>query len=286
MADNERSKLFQFAMDRAREDVTELKEPEEDIMPVFLWTGPHGTGLMPLLGMRDGAAKDRIAGAMMAAIVVSQAAEAAMITTSWMVKMNQHPDEHGAPTVWDGVMPSQHPDRVECITVLHADQRSCSMGEAELTRYPHRPPDLGEWNVWSDEGMKMGGRFGEAMGHGLQMVQESPPAMVEIIENAWLDGQEQDLMQRFLKVWSGMTGNELGFLRTVPMPGSGVAGTMTARQVSDEWNIPLRTIYEVCKSGFLPARRVKGRWLIQEADAVEYALGYRLREREMNGGER
>jgi hypothetical protein len=56
---------------------------------------------------------------------------------------------------------------------------------------------------------------------------------------------------------------------------------ITPRQMSKDYKIPLRTIYEVCKSGVLPAHRTKGKWLIDELDAAGYAAGYRLRKEEM-----
>ena len=56
---------------------------------------------------------------------------------------------------------------------------------------------------------------------------------------------------------------------------------MSARQVSDFYKIPLRILYEVCKSGVLPAKRMKGKWEIDSLDTAEYALGYQMRKEEM-----
>jgi hypothetical protein len=90
-------------------------------------------------------------------------------------------------------------------------------------------------------------------------------------------------MRRFLKVYGGMTG-VTGISVTAIDPALDLPGPdreITPRQMSQRYNIPLRTIYEVCKSGVLPARRAKGKWLIDEMEAADYAFGYELRRREM-----
>jgi hypothetical protein len=274
--------LFHHAMDNARKNAGELEGPEDDIMPIFLWLGPYGMGLMPMLGMRDGRAKDRLAGAMEAVLVVSRATEAAFVSTSWMVAVKS--DESGTgPAKWDGVIPSEHPDRQEVITVMHHGESGvAAFGQAPVTRHPDRPPELGRWETMQREGIKMGGRFGEAIDHGLRVVQELPPEMLEVIEAAWADGQQEDLMRTFLKVFGQFTGLTGIGITSQPIDSG---REITPRRMSDIYKIPLRTIYEVCKSGVLPATRAKGKWLIDELDAAEYAAGYQLRREEMGRDE-
>lgn len=193
--------LFKHAMDTARKSVNELTEPDDDIMPVLLYVGPHGLGLMPLLNMKDDQAKDQLAAAMLAALLVGVATEAAMVTTSWVVEMEPKDGKYHGP------MPSQHPDRREAVMVMHvAGEDDFSMGQAILTRWSDRPPYLGEWKTWTEDDMKIGGRFGDAIYNGLAMVRIAPKELVEIIEAAWEDGTQEDLMHRFLKVHKQMTG--------------------------------------------------------------------------------
>jgi hypothetical protein len=213
--------IMEFAQRHADEAMTELDSPEDDIMPVFFFKGPHGIGLMPCVPMRNDKDKDGIAAAMQAAVVVSRATETAFISTSWTVRADRkNPDEAGpsvdeANDLLHGVMPSQHPDRVECITIMVVTESAVAMGSADITRYKDKLPTLSKWEVFEHEGVKLGGRFGEAIDHALRMVQESPPEMVEIIEEAWQDGTQQDLMDRFLKVRGNILGKGQGIRMSV-----------------------------------------------------------------------
>jgi hypothetical protein len=284
MSDDEAPDLLKHAQKITAKNVAELEGPEDDIMPTFLWLGPHGMGLMPLVPMTDWRQKDRLAAGMMAALCVSQATEAVFVSTSWMVKSDRPPDMTAGKTDADsllgGLMPSEHPDRVEVIVAIYQGKGDRSyFASAEVIRYPDKPPDLREWDTKMSDA-KVGGRFAEAIMNGLSMVESMPQEMVDIIESGWREGEQQDLMRRFLKVYGDMTGVRMG-VDVLPVMNMPEGSTITAQQMSMRYDIPLRTIYEVCRSGYLPARREKGRWVIDEMEAADYAFGYALRKKEM-----
>jgi hypothetical protein len=76
---------------------------------------------------------------------------------------------------------------------------------APLTRYPDKPPTLGEW-VNEGQPDRMGGRFGDAINLGLRISREMPPEMVEIIDQGWAAGTAENLMERFVNVARNFTG--------------------------------------------------------------------------------
>ena len=78
------SALLDHAKNHARQAVAELKFPDDDILPVLIFHGPHGGNLMPL-PFHDDDAKDFYAGAMTATLVVARATEAVFLSTVWMV---------------------------------------------------------------------------------------------------------------------------------------------------------------------------------------------------------
>jgi hypothetical protein len=109
------------------------------------------------------------------------------------------------------IPPSRHPDRVEQVNLMCAGRDRQMLVYAPITRYPDKPPTLGDWiNDQDDPDLgsgpaKIGGRFGDAMNLGLQIAREMPPEMVEIIEEGWETSPEavQDLIERFVNVSTG-----------------------------------------------------------------------------------
>ena len=200
------SELLEHAKDAARRNAERLTEPDEGIMPVFLWLGPRGVGLMPIGPMlQDEETKDMLALHMTAAMVVGRATEAVMVTTAWTVKREMTDEEKAAYKrgTYGIVPPSKDPDRVEIIGLMRVSNEGDDMHQAELIRHPDRPPDIGEWE--SIGAAKVGGRFGDAMHLGLDFVRDMPEAMTEIIEEGWENGEQEDLIQRFVKVTYGIT---------------------------------------------------------------------------------
>jgi hypothetical protein len=197
--------LVADAKAKSRQVFEGLTEPDEDIMPVMLWVGPHGPGLMPMIPMDDEHAKDNVATWMTATLAVAQATECVSINTAYMAMVpKDDPDVNfEAATVTTPVR--ERPDSTEQVVLMCMSRRGKGGGMifAPVTRYPDRPPTLGEWTeMISEVGPGMSGRFGEAMALGLQIVREMPPDMAQIIGEGWKIGPEavQNLVERFVGV--------------------------------------------------------------------------------------
>ena len=203
------SNLLDAAKAFTRAAVAELEGPDDDIMPHFLWSGPHGLGLMPLYMMTDDDAKDRIAAAMTASLVVGRATEAMFVSTAWVVAVDRGSvDDLEYQRLKRGYVkqrPVDHPDRVEMVALMETTHDGTRMTHAVLTRYPDKPPTLSEWETgeWSQLDS---GRFGRATGLGLQFVRNMPPELIDIIEEGWAAGEQEDLIARFMKVQHDLTG--------------------------------------------------------------------------------
>ncbi len=191
--------LLEHAQKLARKSAEDLDGPDNDILPVMLWVGPHGMGMLPLTLMADAKEKNTLAGWMVAALAVSRATEVTMTTTAWMVLGD---DEH----ILDDVTPSEHPDRVEIISLVHSDWEHNTLWSAPIARYPDKNPTLGEWSSFPSD--VLSGRFGTAMRRGLQCAKEMPEEMVEMVEEGWEAGRQQELVARFEKVYSTMFGTD------------------------------------------------------------------------------
>jgi hypothetical protein len=226
--------LLDAAKAHVRKAFADLEGPDDDIMPHFLWLGPHGLGLMPLYMMSDDAAKDEIAAAMTASLAVSRATEAMLVSSSWVVavdpatvddKLELQRMKHGFPKQ----RPSEHPDRMEMVALVHSTRAGSRMTHALLTRYPDKPPTLGEWETGELSKLEAG-RFDRAAALGLRFVREMPPEMIDIIEEGWADGQQEDLITRFMKVQRDITGRPSTASVTVepiveePEPGQVIEG--------------------------------------------------------------
>jgi hypothetical protein len=198
--------LLAHGLSHARESLEGLEDPEEDIMPVLLFTGPYGMGVMPLLDMEDDAAKDALAEMMTTTLACSRADQALMITCSWMVHATK---PKGDKSLLD-VMPSEHPDRVEVITAMYmtAGEKTESITSAVIIRHPDKPPELGPWDTTiagkgDDDSFKIGGRFGDAIHMGFNFVEGMPPPLIEILDEGWAAGEQEQLIERFHKVFTG-----------------------------------------------------------------------------------
>jgi hypothetical protein len=200
--------LVEHAKTHSRECVEGLTDPDDDIMPILLWLGPHGPGLMSMGElMKDDEAKDKLARWITATLAVGQATECVTVTTGYMAMVDRDdPDvDVSRGTVTTPIR--ERPDRTEAVILMCSDRRGRGgMVHAPLTRYPDKPPTLGDWiDSRLEVGPKVGGRFGEAMALGLEIVREMPPELVEIIEEGWEIGPEavQNLIERFVNVAEG-----------------------------------------------------------------------------------
>ena len=200
--------LIEHAQRVSRKAVEDLTEPQEDILPVMVCSGPHGISVMLLSEMGgDDASKDQLALWMTATLVVTRAAAAVTVTTAWMTKMSlDDPDvDLLAGTIKEPV--SERSDRVEGVALVCCSRDTEVLITAPLTRHEDRPPTLGDWIRLGDGNGMTGGRFGEAMYRGLKMAEEMPAEMVDLIEDGWAEGNPQDLIQRFVNVAREVSGS-------------------------------------------------------------------------------
>jgi hypothetical protein len=199
--------LIEHAKEKSRESCEELTGPEDDVMPILLFLGPRGLGVMPLgTVMADEDSKEEGALWMTASLAVARAEQAVMVTTAWMVTRERDDPNLDAENarMLNGPV-SEQPDRTEHITLMCSDIERDQMIHAPITRYPDKPPTLGEW-VDEDYADRLGGRFGDAINLGLKIAKEMPPEMAEIVDEGWEDGTSSDLVERFVKVARQFTG--------------------------------------------------------------------------------
>lgn len=178
----------------ARDALNTLDTPDEDIIPVLLTHGKRGLGITALM-MPDDEAKEKIAQMMIASIAFAEATEVIFICTAWM----------GPPNALD-VPPSQHPDRMERVILVHQQSTDkCDLYAAPVIRHDNRPPDLGQWE---EMGGAMGGRFGDAIESGMKLAKSvsDVPGLAKSINESWDKGTVAQDMELFIKVL-----NEGGF---------------------------------------------------------------------------
>jgi hypothetical protein len=87
--------------------------------------------------------------------------------------------------------------------LMYHSRREVLMVSAPVTRYPDKAPTLGEWETHPQSHPKFrtpSGRFGNAVNWGLHMAAEMPAEMAAMIDAGWAAGQQQDLIEWFMKV--------------------------------------------------------------------------------------
>jgi hypothetical protein len=195
--------LIEHAKSKSRECCEELEAPDADIMPLMLFTGPRGLGVMPLgQVMDDDDTKDEGSLWMTATLAVSLASEVVIVTTAWMVDIPFEEAEARGVDLKTATMQTpvrEQPDRTETIVLMCADGERAVMVSAPLARYPDKPPTLGEWTEWPQpEAMR--GRFGNAIQLGLEIAREMPLELREIVQEGWKEGISGNLIEQFVKV--------------------------------------------------------------------------------------
>lgn len=188
--------LVEHGKDVARSSFSQLTGPDDDILPMLIWKGPYGLGMMPLLEMSDDAAKDNLATQMTTMLAISRATEAVQVTTNYMVKV---PVVEGKAEL--GLMPSEHPDRIEGVGVMYMSQDNGDrMVHAEVSR-SSAAPTLGDWEDGEELSGRMEGRFGNAVHLGLSLGKNMPPHIAEIVDEAWKKDEVTHLAETFHTVF-------------------------------------------------------------------------------------
>jgi hypothetical protein len=194
------TELLTDAKHHARQSVADLQYPDDDILPVMLFRGPYGFGLLPL-PFGDDEEKDHYAHGMTASLVIARAYEAVFISTIWMVITAGKPLTK---------MPREHPDRVEAVMLTHLRVgHPDALYIAKLARRVNRAPDIGEWEDAAagigqlsqrDASPQFGGRFANAIHLAFDFIGKMPTELIGIIDEAWAAGEQADLIERFIKV--------------------------------------------------------------------------------------
>jgi len=178
----------------------DFDSPNDDYDPVLLVRDHEDKVAFLGIGadMNDGDAKEEVAKFMFAVISVLRAKEAVFVSSTWMVKDLRDGDvEDGHLTV----MPRDHPNRVEAVTLMHASLDGDAIHQAEIFRTQDKPPTIGEWNVMATGELQ--GRFGYALRDGLKVGRklasdETPPEIVEFMNKAIADGDLEGLARSFM----------------------------------------------------------------------------------------
>ena len=182
-------------IDIARQHVESLVadlEGEADFMPFMTYLGTaRGEPTSGYVGLpMPDDAHDDIADVMMAVLAIYRATEAVFSTVSWQVAMSR--DEIKDPKV----MPSEHPDRVEAVFMLHVSPDGDSFYNAKVIRADGRVT-LEDWDV-GPQVERADGRFANAIHNGILMGAALPPEMIKFID-ARIEDEPESLIQPFMR---------------------------------------------------------------------------------------
>jgi hypothetical protein len=98
----------------------------------------------PLANSEEG--KDALAHALGMAVHQFKPTKLAIISSTWMVELKGDPPEKDD-MLAGRLRPSQHPDRIEAVVLLVADQEITHVWRAKIIRSDDGPPDLEPWEL-------------------------------------------------------------------------------------------------------------------------------------------
>lgn len=192
------SELMEIARRHVESLVEDLKG-DEDFMP-FLNILTHDRQIVyAALEMPEGEARDGVADVMMALCAIHRGTEAVFASTVWMV--TRKADADGEWPDMEGIVPSQHPDRVETVFLA-------SISGARLKGTTYSAPVIREDNTvrlgeWTDsEGVGMTGRFGDAIIAGMKFGEKFPPEMCEYVDAELAADRGQEVVTSLLRAIS------------------------------------------------------------------------------------
>lgn len=154
--------------------------PDDDWQPMLFCAKDDTLGIAPIDGnlFSSAEAKAHLTNTVIPALVQQSGAESvAMVTTAWLVRIDRtNPYDRAGldpETGFTRVMPSQHPGRIEVVTIVVCDKDNVRSYMAEIARSAG-PPTLGNWEVQiqGEGGMQVAGRIAEAIQFALGRVPE------------------------------------------------------------------------------------------------------------------
>lgn len=192
--------LIEYAKDGARTSFSALEEPDGDIMPVMIFVGPSGLGLMPLDKVLESDQSHDIGALYMTAtLVVTRATAAVMVATSYIGVCDANDPRLDLENQSVTVPIKDWVESSEELGLMYVDGNKSRLISAPIMRYSDKPPTLGNWIEDGTE--ELGGRFGNAISIGLRMVREMPEGMAECIDEELRNGHTiESLIQRFVNV--------------------------------------------------------------------------------------
>lgn len=156
---------------------------DRDLAIGMTWPGETGVG----------GSKDMVAASMAALCCLHRAKEAAFASVAWTIRPK--------PGEWDGTAPADSPDREETVMVaaIHGDGSS-TLFTAPMVR-ENNLCGVGVWDQ-SPKGAVAGGRFAEAIRHGMVMGENIPPDMAAYIDSEMEAGHEGKMVEIFTRLYA------------------------------------------------------------------------------------
>lgn len=182
-------------VDRAQEHIASIVadlEGEDDFMPFMTIQPRDGEGLVyaGLMMPEAGHEKDGLADIMMGMCMVHRAVGAVHANMSWMVSRSL--DE--GPLKDDEPRPSEHPDRVEVVFLVHVTPDGSQAYRAEIFRADNKV-SLGEW----EDVQVRGGRFADAIRMGMRLGAQINGGMAAYCDQEIEAGRGEQLIKTVLR---------------------------------------------------------------------------------------
>jgi len=199
--------LLELTKSRVEQIAKDFTEPDDDFIPVLMVRAHNDqVAIIGLMGdMNSQSEKDDMAKFMMAACAVLRAKEVSFVSSAWAAKaIPKEEFESG-----DFVMPRDRPDRIEVVNIMHSTSDGDTMSTSEISREDGKPPTIGGWEVVGGEGIKLGGRFGDAIHDGMFIGSKlvdpevTPDLMREYMDEMIEKGELEELIQSFMRGAAG-----------------------------------------------------------------------------------
>jgi hypothetical protein len=205
--------LLKYAKSSVEKIAKGFTKHDDDFTPTLLVRQAKGGVVIFGLAadMNDQRAKDECAKFMVAACACLRSTEVCLVSSAWTVKYER---QDGQPIEdWreiekrdDFTMPRDHRDSVEVVNIMHASSGGDTMASADINRsWGYDPPTLGEWEDVGGEGVKLGGRFGDAIHAGMELGQKmftdnrTPPEIIAYMDQQIENGEIEELIASFMR---------------------------------------------------------------------------------------
>jgi hypothetical protein len=181
--------IVQMSKDLVASQMEELAG-DEDPTPFQVIKDSNNTLSIALVHIPEGPqARDKMADFLTAACCVHRATEATFLSAAWSSMYSNVADV-------GKVMPSQRPNRVEVVTLVHVKQQKVETHTAAILRVDGKVR-LSPWLFDSD--FSDSGRIPSALLLGIALGEEMPPDMIEVLDDALQNLPIGRVMEMFVK---------------------------------------------------------------------------------------